>query len=308
MTQAHLPGPGWHPDPHHPGYLRYWDGDRWTEHTSPIPMPPVPTPVRAGRTRQRWAWGAAAAVVLALVAASSSMEDTPTQTSVTDATAQQAVPSTQESEQPETDVEPSPEPSPDPTADVPDVVGGDRGAARKILDRSGLTLGPIKRVWSRKPDGTVLNQGLSAGTVAALGTAVPLVVSKLIPKVPGTAGRLRTAAVAALQSAGYRVVVRTERRTSGTDGAVLSQSPTGGHFLKPGGVVRLVVADVVPPAPAPAPASSCTPGYDPCLTPMSDYDCAGGSGDGPGYTGPVRVTGSDPYGLDNDGDGYACEG
>ena len=51
----------------------------------------------------------------------------------------------------------------------------------------------------------------------------------------------------------------------------------------------------------------CTPGYKPCLPPMSDYDCEGGSGDGPGYTGAVTVTGSDPYGLDADGDGYGCE-
>jgi hypothetical protein len=34
---------------------------------------------------------------------------------------------------------------------------------------------------------------------------------------------------------------------------------------------------------------------------------AGGSGDGPEYTGPVQVVGSDPYGLDSDGDGYGCE-
>lgn len=53
---------------------------------------------------------------------------------------------------------------------------------------------------------------------------------------------------------------------------------------------------------------SCTPGYSPCLPPMSDYDCAGGSGNGPGYAnGPIYVTGSDPYDLDRDGDGVACE-
>lgn len=52
----------------------------------------------------------------------------------------------------------------------------------------------------------------------------------------------------------------------------------------------------------------CTPGYRPCLHPASDYDCAGGSGDGPRYvSGTVRVTGSDPYGLDADNDGYGCE-
>jgi hypothetical protein len=51
----------------------------------------------------------------------------------------------------------------------------------------------------------------------------------------------------------------------------------------------------------------CTPGYSPCLPPASDYDCQGGSGDGPEYTGQVSVTGSDPYGLDTDSDGTGCE-
>lgn len=59
-------------------------------------------------------------------------------------------------------------------------------------------------------------------------------------------------------------------------------------------------------AAAPAP-SNCTDGYDPCLPPASDYDCEGGSGDGPAYTGYVTVTGSDPYDLDADGDGVGCE-
>jgi hypothetical protein len=38
-----------------------------------------------------------------------------------------------------------------------------------------------------------------------------------------------------------------------------------------------------------------------------DYDCEGGSGDGPDYTGAVRVVGDDPFDLDRDGDGSACE-
>lgn len=51
----------------------------------------------------------------------------------------------------------------------------------------------------------------------------------------------------------------------------------------------------------------CTPGYSKCLHPASDYDCMGGSGNGPRYTGITRVTGSDPYGLDSDNDGWGCE-
>lgn len=54
--------------------------------------------------------------------------------------------------------------------------------------------------------------------------------------------------------------------------------------------------------------TSCTPGYSPCIPPGPDVDCAGGSGNGPRYVhGPVYVTGSDPYDLDRDGDGVACE-
>lgn len=58
----------------------------------------------------------------------------------------------------------------------------------------------------------------------------------------------------------------------------------------------------------PRPTSNCTPGYRPCIPPGPDVDCAGGSGNGPRYVdGPVYVTGSDPYDLDRDGDGVACE-
>jgi hypothetical protein len=61
--------------------------------------------------------------------------------------------------------------------------------------------------------------------------------------------------------------------------------------------------------PPPAPTGNCDPNYaGACLDPSSpDYDCAGGSGDGPDYTGYVRVVGSDHYGLDADGDGVGCE-
>ena len=60
-------------------------------------------------------------------------------------------------------------------------------------------------------------------------------------------------------------------------------------------------------APTTTITENCTPGYDPCLPPASDYDCAGGSGNGPMYTGRVRVTGSDPYDLDRDNDGWGCD-
>jgi endonuclease YncB( thermonuclease family) len=49
------------------------------------------------------------------------------------------------------------------------------------------------------------------------------------------------------------------------------------------------------------PGGRCEPGYDPCVPPYPpDVDCSD-------VDGPIRVTGSDPHGLDADGDGSACE-
>lgn len=56
-------------------------------------------------------------------------------------------------------------------------------------------------------------------------------------------------------------------------------------------------------------ASECDPSYSGACLDLyaSDYDCEGGSGDGPNYTGAVAVVGDDHYGLDSDNDGYGCE-
>ncbi|MDP9341414.1 MAG: excalibur domain-containing protein [Actinomycetota bacterium] len=56
----------------------------------------------------------------------------------------------------------------------------------------------------------------------------------------------------------------------------------------------------------------CTKGYSPCLRNLhgADYDCYGGSGNGPYYTKSgvaYRVTGSDPYDLDSNNNGQGCE-
>ena len=54
---------------------------------------------------------------------------------------------------------------------------------------------------------------------------------------------------------------------------------------------------------------NCHPSYDPCLPAnASDVDCRSGTGNGPSYAPDnVSVNGSDPYGLDGDGDGVGCE-
>lgn len=48
---------------------------------------------------------------------------------------------------------------------------------------------------------------------------------------------------------------------------------------------------------------ACAPGYSPCLPIVSDLDCD----QIPASKKPVKVTGSDQYRLDDDGDGLGCE-
>ncbi len=59
----------------------------------------------------------------------------------------------------------------------------------------------------------------------------------------------------------------------------------------------------------PAVAQDCDLNYGGACVPIaSDFDRAGGSGYGPEYVrGPVYVLAGDPYDLDRDGDGVACE-
>jgi hypothetical protein len=93
---------------------------------------------------------------------------------------------------------------------------------------------------------------------------------------------------------------------------VISQSRKSGTSVAPGTVVSLVIAKAPPPTtpPSTAPARNCDPAYpDACLHDgIGDYDCAGGSGNGPNYVeGPITVLPPDPFDLDRDGDGVGCE-
>lgn len=57
-----------------------------------------------------------------------------------------------------------------------------------------------------------------------------------------------------------------------------------------------------------AESTNCTPGYDPCLPDIGEYDCYPGPGTGPLFTGRVNVApGMDRYKLDMDGNGKGCE-
>jgi beta-lactam-binding protein with PASTA domain len=190
---------------------------------------------------------------------------------------------------------------------VPSVEGLGLAEAKRALLAAGLKVGEVDRRPSSKRKDTVLQQGVGEGKAVEPGLSVPLVVASPLPRVPSVVGEGKASAVNTLKEAGFRVKTTTRTSTSGPDGVVLSQSPRGGARVEPRSVVRIVISNVERP-PDTSESRNCTPGYSPCLPPASDYDCAGGSGNGPEYVdGPVEVTGSDPYGLDGNNDGVGCE-
>ena len=92
--------------------------------------------------------------------------------------------------------------------------------------------------------------------------------------------------------------------TSSISGAVVTVKSTCPSWL-------ITLREAPEPTPKPqARGGNCHPSYTgECLRPgASDYDCAGGSGNGPYYVyGTVRVVGPDVFGLDSDHDGLGCE-
>jgi hypothetical protein len=193
--------------------------------------------------------------------------------------------------------------------ELPKLVGLSNDYASRLEDKYGWTLQMDVRYSADEP-GTVLSQSPAPGTMMSYGASFTITVAKEIPKVAAVVGESKSAAVRSLEGSGYQVVV-VEQVSTKKPGTVLAMSPGAGSRLIPGEMITLTIAKKAPPAP-PVPDVStsgggCTPGYDPCLEPASDYDCLGGTGDGPEYTGYVTVTGSDPYGLDADNDGVGCE-
>ena len=328
------PPPGWYPDQRDTSLVRFWDGRQWTDRTSPA-YPPAPSgaPEVTADSAARGRWRSlrlrtkVLVVVGALIlvgllmpsedttpdadsdgssqaSASDSSTDTVEEEGATDEDeADAAVEEVVEEEPEEEVVEEVP---------VPALRSTSISQARSALRRAGLDV-EIVRQPSWQPAGQVLKQGTKAGAALLAGAVVTLVVASPMPRVPGVLGKGAAVGQAALTRAGFKVTVVKQNVSTGADNVVLSQTPAATQQAAPGSVVRLVVSNFVAPPPPPKPtpvplAGNCTPGYQPCLSPASDYDCAGGSGDGPEYaSGPIRVTGSDPYGLDSEGDGIACE-
>ena len=325
---------GWYPDPSDSQRVRYWDGGNWSGPSRPA-FPSTATPGvlessastlaprpwwqtwfaivpglllclplglvglwrRQGTSRMAKTMVTAGTVLLLGIGLLAPDDPGATSSTITAGTTSET-PTASPSR-------PSASPSP-ALARVPALKGLSRTKAKRRLHAAGLEVGEVDRRPSSKRKNTVLKQGVAEGTELELDSQVSLVIAAPLPRVPLVVGKTEASAIRKLKNAGFKVKKTTQTRTTGQDGVVLSQSHPGGTRAKPKSVVRIGISNVQRSADAGG-SSNCTPGYTPCLPPASDYDCRGGSGNGPKYTGPVRVTGSDPYDLDRDGDGKACE-
>jgi len=332
--------PGWYPDVERaPGGLRYWDGRRWTEHRVAAPRPMTGrSATRSGLVSWMARHKASTAVLVVLLLAfgwSLLPDEEPADTASASAQTDQEAPEPPEKAEP-----PAQAASDDPEEEGPDARGGTNrrpndGAASAAETPVEPAPKPRRRVFqvARVIDGDTIE--LTNGeTVRLVGIDTPevgecgfeaasanlsrLVLGKLVELRRSDEdrdgyGRLLRYVDVAGSDAGL-ALIRNGRAIAAYD----SRDGYGFHPREP----RYVATDrgtpnlcpmatgqqptPKPAAPRPQPlvgsagGAGCAVGYSPCVPSGPDLDC-------PDVDGPIRVTGSDPHGLDADGDGIACE-
>ncbi len=211
---------------------------------------------------------------------------------------------------------PSPTPTPLPTA-APTPSPAPTAAPVAMVDDTALrvTIGTRQRFEGRIGQYTwtdlrlAENQTTVRWSVSASSRGDCRVNWKLLPAAGDQVGTTIRAAAGDSETGNRRYTTRFR-------GAQLIVRSTCGTW-------KLSLQAYEPPPPAPLPiaggggsgggggnSSNCHPSYKgACLKRgAGDYDCAGGSGNGPNYvSGPVSVVGNDEFDLDRDNDGVGCE-
>jgi eukaryotic-like serine/threonine-protein kinase len=132
-----------------------------------------------------------------------------------------------------------------PTTPLGKVEGLTAAQAVSTLRSAGFKPTTKTKASATVAEGLVIATEPVAGTRLPVGSAVTVLVSSgpAPTRVPDTIGQTRAAAEAALVTAGLAVGAITQQvSASQTPETVLSQSPTAGSTLRPGGKVNLVVA------------------------------------------------------------------
>jgi len=136
---------------------------------------------------------------------------------------------------------------------VPGLVGMDRrGAAARATD-AGLLMRVVERRTADDPVGLIIEQHPGTGAFLGEGDEIQVVVSRGPPPVPlpDVAGQPAADAQAALEAAGFVVVVERRYDEGVARDTVLGTEPAGGGRAPRESTVKLVVSDG--PAPIPVP-------------------------------------------------------
>jgi eukaryotic-like serine/threonine-protein kinase len=127
---------------------------------------------------------------------------------------------------------------------VPAVSGESEAQAKSDLHAAGFEVSVTNQTSSSAQAGNVISQSPSGNTQAVPGTTVTIVVAKAptTASVPDVKGQTASAAQAALQAAGFKVV-RQSKKVNHPDrnGLVVSQSPGGSTTAKKGSTVTITV-------------------------------------------------------------------
>ncbi|MFJ2543723.1 G5 domain-containing protein [Microbacterium sp. NPDC087589] len=316
-----LPPASWHSDPENPNQLRWWDGHRWTDATSPSPAAAATTqmaapapPAAPVAAKRRTGWRTAGIIVGALVVGGVLARLSPIAILLV-ATAMVGIALYVMVARP-----------------LPALGLRSRMSGVAALGMAALlvTGGGIASANSGGTPTASEPQNFAAvatSTPKPSPTPTPTTFETAIEEVPVPFAATTVddpqldQGATALVAAGVNGVNVITYRVTLVDGVEVSREVVGEAVsVQPVNEVTAIgskaPAPVAVPAPAPAPVplvqqggGGCDPNYTGACVPISsDVDCAGGSGNGPAYVqGPVQVVGSDIYDLDRDGDGIACD-
>jgi serine/threonine-protein kinase len=126
---------------------------------------------------------------------------------------------------------------------IPDVTRVDAVQATQILVQKGFQVTKTTQNSSTVPAGLVISTNPPAGTSAAPGSTVQLIVSDgpAQLQVPNVIGMTQSAATSALTNLGLNVTVVQVPSQPQNNGLVISQSPTGGTSVNKGATVQITV-------------------------------------------------------------------
>ena len=130
---------------------------------------------------------------------------------------------------------------------VPNLIGETQDAASKLLSEKELSVGQVTTEYSSEPEGTVIDQSISAGTKVDKGTTVNITVSqgeepKPKPTVPNVVGNSVGNARNAILNAGlkYKEVWQDSDEEAGV---VISCDPGVGAEVEEGTTITIYVSN-----------------------------------------------------------------